>query len=98
MKRKVYKNIDETVYTVTLKNKMKVYLLYKPGFVEKHAYVITKFGHFDSVRKINVNGKKISFRTVFPNERNLTIIGDVSRNKLANTKGTFPQRLSFIIK
>ena len=34
MKRKVYKNIDETVYTVTLKNKMKVFLLYKPGFVE----------------------------------------------------------------
>ena len=59
MKRKVYKNIDETVYTVTLKNKMKVYLLYKPGFVEKHAYVITKFGHFDSIRKIDLNGKKV---------------------------------------
>ena len=59
MKRKVYKNIDETVYTVTLKNKMKVYLLYKPGFVEKHAYVVTEFGHFDSVRKIQVNGEKI---------------------------------------
>lgn len=59
MKRKVYKNIDEIVYTTTLKNKMKVYLLYKPGFIQKDAYIVTKFGHFDSVRKINVNGKKV---------------------------------------
>ena len=59
MKRKVYKNIDEVVYTTTLKNNMKVYLLYKEGFVQKDAYILTKFGHFDSVRKIEVNGKKV---------------------------------------
>ena len=29
MKKIVYKNIDEVVYETTLKNKMKVYLLYK---------------------------------------------------------------------
>lgn len=59
MKKKIYKNIDEIVYTTTLANKMKVYLLYKPGFVQKDAYIVTKFGHFDSVRKITVNGKKV---------------------------------------
>ena len=59
MKRKVYKNVDEVVYFTTLKNKMKVYLLYKPGFVEKDAYIVTKFGHFDSVRKIDIDGKKV---------------------------------------
>ena len=59
MKRKVYRNIDEVVYTTTLKNNMKVYLLYKEGFVQKDAYIVSKFGHFDSVRKINVNGKKV---------------------------------------
>ena len=59
MKRKVYKNIQEVVYETTLKNNMKVYLLYKEGFVQKDAYVISKFGHFDSIRKINVNGKKV---------------------------------------
>ena len=60
MKRKVYKEINEVVYTTTLKNNMKVFLLYKKGFVQKDAYIVTKFGHFDSIRKINVNGKKVS--------------------------------------
>ncbi len=59
MKKKFYKNIDETIYTTTLPNKMKVYLLYKPGFVEKNAYVVTKFGHFDSMRKIQVKDKMV---------------------------------------
>ena len=59
MKRKVYKNIQEVVYTTTLKNDMKVFLLYKPGFVQKDAYIVSKFGHFDSVRKILVDGKNI---------------------------------------
>ena len=59
MKRKIYKNIEETVYTTTLANKMKVYLLYKKGFKEKTAYIVSKFGHFDSIRYINLNGKKV---------------------------------------
>lgn len=59
MKRKVYKKIDEVIYTTTLKNNMKVYLLYKEGFVQKDAYIVNKFGHFDSVRKVEVNGKKV---------------------------------------
>lgn len=59
MKRKVYKKIDEVIYTTTLKNNMKVYLLYKEGFVQKDAYIVSKFGHFDSVRKVEVNGKKV---------------------------------------
>ena len=59
MKKIVYKNIDEVVYETTLKNKMKVYLLYKKGFVEKNAYIVSKFGHFDSIRKIDINGKKV---------------------------------------
>lgn len=59
MKKKIYKKIDEIVYYTKLPNKMKVYLLYKPGFVEKNAYIVTKFGHFDSIRNIKVNGKKM---------------------------------------
>ena len=59
MKKKVYKNIQETVYYTTLSNKMKVYLLYKPGFTEKTAFIATKFGHFDSNRFITVDGKKV---------------------------------------
>lgn len=60
MKRKVYREINEVVYTTTLKNNMKVFLLYKKGFVQKDAYIVTKFGHFDSIRKISVNGKKVN--------------------------------------
>ena len=41
MKRKFYKDVDEIVYYTTLKNKMKVYLLYKPGFSEKTAFIHT---------------------------------------------------------
>lgn len=59
MKKKIYKNIDECVYTTQLPNQMTVYLLYKPGFVEKNAYIVTKFGHFDSIRKIEVNENKM---------------------------------------
>ena len=59
MKRKLYKKIDEIVYTTTLSNGMKVYLLYKKGFNEKTAYVVSKFGHFDSNRYISLNSKKV---------------------------------------
>lgn len=59
MKKKKYKNIDETVYFTTLPNKMKVYLIAKPGFAEKDAYIVTKFGHFDCLRNIMVNRKKV---------------------------------------
>ena len=58
MEKIVYEKIDEIVYKTTLKNKMNVHLLYKKDFVEKTAYIVTKFGHFDSVRKIVVDGKK----------------------------------------
>lgn len=59
MKKINYKNVKEIVYTTTLKNNMNVYLLYKPGFIEKTAYIVTQFGHFDSLRKIDVAGKKV---------------------------------------
>lgn len=54
MKKRKYSHIDEVVYSTTLPNKMKVYLLYKPNFVEKDAYIITKFGHFDCMRSIQI--------------------------------------------
>lgn len=60
MIKKVYKQINETVYKCKLENGMNVVLLYKKGFLQKDAYIITEFGHFDSVRKIEINGKKVS--------------------------------------
>ena len=84
MKRKFYKNVDETIYFTTLKNKMKVYLLYKPGFVEKNAYIVTKFGHFDSVRKINIDNKmvKVPYGAAHFLEHRMFSINDIDATDL----------------
>lgn len=89
MKRKIYKDICETVYTTTLENKMKVYLLYKPGFSEKTAFIATKFGHFDSIRRINVNGKnmKIPYGVAHFLEHRMFSINDKDASDLFSSLG-----------
>ena len=84
MKRKFYKNVDETIYFTTLNNKMKVYLLYKPGFVEKYAYIVTKFGHFDSERKINIDNKmvKVPYGAAHFLEHRMFSINDIDATDL----------------
>ena len=57
MKKTFYKEILETTYTITLKNKMKVVLLYKKEFAFKSCYIVCNFGHFDCLNKIKINGK-----------------------------------------
>ena len=97
MKRKFYKNVDETIYFTTLKNKMKVYLLHKPGFVEKNAYIVTRFGHFDSIRKINVDGKnvKIPWGAAHFLEHRMFSINDVDAPQGIFT--FFPSTLIFLM-
>ena len=50
-------------------------MLYKPGFVEKDAYIVTKFGHFDSVRKIDIDGNKINY--IIKKELGIELVGDI---------------------
>ena len=57
MKKTFYKEILETTYTITLKNKMKVVLLYKKEFAFKSCYIVCNFGHFDCINKIKIKQK-----------------------------------------
>lgn len=59
MKIKKYKNINETLYVFKLDSGLEVNFIPKKGFESKMAILATKFGSFNSVSTIKVDGKTI---------------------------------------
>ena len=52
----------------------------------------------DDVASFDVNGEKATLWTGFANVGSFGIVTNAHGNKLANTKGTFPQSTSFVVE